>query len=503
METSRWKDESELPRFSGLQADIDVDVAVVGGGNTGITAAYLLKRAGVKVAVLEKGSIARIDTGNTTAHLTQVTDARLESLIKVFGEEHAQAVWDAGAAAIEKIHQIVHAEKINCDFSWVPGYLHCSDDTSKHQQEKQELEEEARLARRFGFEAQIVPSIPVFHRFGIRFPRQAKFEPLQYLAALARTIPGDGCYLFENSEVTEFEDEPIRLKVGNHTVTCGKVIIATDVPLTGLTPIVSASLLQTKLAAYTSFAISASLPKSEKVLPALFWDTADPYYFLRIDRSAKGVRAVYGGLDRKTGQPIEEDPFVHLQSKLNSLFPGATMDHSWQGQVIEAVDGLPYIGPTTENQFIATAFSGNGITFGTLAGMMACDYVLGSKNPWSELFHPDRKKLRAGWNYIKENIDYPYYMMKERLFYKEGRSLENIAPGEGKIVLLEGERVAAYRAHDGTVTKLSPVCTHLGCLVHWNAFDSSWDCPCHGSRFRPTGEVFAGPAETNLEKKED
>ncbi len=341
METSVWKEESAIPNFSGLQHDIDVDVAVVGGGNTGITAAYLLKREGLKVAVLERGKIARVDTGNTTAHLTCITDPSLASLAKTFGETHAQAVWDAGVAAIQKIHEIVHDEKIDCEFSWVPGYIHLADESSEA--DRDDLEKSAALAVKFGFEAEILNSIPVFNRFGVRFPRQAKFEPLQYVSALAKTIPGDGSHLFENSEVTSFEESPMRLKVGEHAVRCSKVIIATDVPLTGYTPIVQASLFQTKIAAYTSFAISASISKTEKALPALFWDTADPYYYLRIDRSSSGVRAVYGGMDCKTGQQGEADPFAVLAERLSRMFPGAVVDHKWSGQIIEAVDGLPYI----------------------------------------------------------------------------------------------------------------------------------------------------------------
>ncbi len=162
---------------------------------------------------------------------------------------------------------------------------------------------------------------------------------------------------------------------------------------------------------------------------------------------------------------------------------------------------MPLIGFTTEGQFVATGYSGNGITFATLAAMMACDAVIGRKNPWRELFDPNRKKPRGGvWTYVKENLDYPYYMIKDRVAATEGKSLESLGRGEGKILRLEGKRVAAYRDDFGKTTVLSAVCTHMGCLVHWNEAEKSWDCPCHGSRFQPTGEVIAGPAETPLDK---
>ena len=169
--------------------------------------------------------------------------------------------------------------------------------------------------------------------------------------------------------------------------------------------------------------------------------------------------------------------------------------------MIETNDGLPFIGETAERQFVATGYAGNGMTFGTIAAVMACDAALGRKNPWQPLFDVSRKKLLGGtWDYVKENLDYPYYMIKDRLFTAEQKSLRSVKRGSTAILRLQGRRVAAYRDQDGKVTTLSPACTHLGCIVHWNSAESTWDCPCHGSRFKPNGEVLAGPAESPLEK---
>jgi len=187
-----------------------------------------------------------------------------------------------------------------------------------------------------------------------------------------------------------------------------------------------------------------------------------------------------------------------LRARLKKLMPEARVDHRWSGQDICTPDGLPYIGANAKHQFVATGYCGNGITFGTVAAMMACDWATGRKNPWTDLFAVDRKKIRgATWNYLRENKDYPYYVIKDRLTRPEADSVRELRPGDGMII---GSRrkLAAFRDRNGKVHKLSPVCSHLGCLVRWNSAESTWDCPCHGSRFKATGEVIAGPAEEAL-----
>ena len=169
--------------------------------------------------------------------------------------------------------------------------------------------------------------------------------------------------------------------------------------------------------------------------------------------------------------------------------------------MIETADGLPFVGESSPRQFIATGYAGNVMTFGTVAAMMARDAVLGRRNPWDDLFDPGRKKILGGaWDYVKENLDYPYYLIKDRISGPDGKSLRDLRRGEGKILEIKGARVAAWRSPAGTVTMLSPVCTHMGCEVGWNEAESTWDCPCHGSRFKPTGAVLSGPAESPLEK---
>lgn len=184
---------------------------------------------------------------------------------------------------------------------------------------------------------------------------------------------------------------------------------------------------------------------------------------------------------------------------MREIVPDIEIRHHWSGQVIDSPDGLPFIGETAPRQFVVTACSGNGMTFGTLGAMMARDAVLGRPNPWRELFGVDRPAVRRGlWDYIKENKDYPYYLIRDRFAGPEGRSLRAVRRGEGKLLELDGRRVAAFRDDDGSVTLRLATCTHLGCAVKWNPAERTWDCPCHGSRFAPDGRVIAGPAESPL-----
>lgn len=496
--TPYWMDTAQLQRFGRPKRDLKVDVVIVGGGITGVTAAYLLKQHGASVALLERDRFGAADTGHTTAHVTYVPDIRISELVKTFGRDHAQAVLDAGQAAMDQIRQIVETESIECELASVPAYLHAPLTRAK-EDESARLKEDARLAAELGFDATYFESVPLVERPGIRFSNQAKFHPRKYIAGLLQRIAGNGCHVFEQTPADEMKDDPLRVMAGGHTIRCGHIFIATHVPLQGLAGTLSAALFQTKLAPYTTYAVGAKIERGV-LSEASFWDTNDPYYYLRIDRRRGHDYAILGGADHKTGQTRQpREHYAKVERMLRRLIPSAEVDHCWSGQVIETNDGLPLIGETAPGQFVATGFSGNGMTFGTLGAMMARDAIAGRENPWRELFDVSRKKLRGGtWDYLRENKDYPYYYLKDRLAKAAATPLRSVKRGQGKILMLNGERVAAYRDEAGKLTVKSAICTHMGCLVRWNVADKTWDCPCHGSRFHATGEVIGGPAESAL-----
>jgi glycine/D-amino acid oxidase-like deaminating enzyme/nitrite reductase/ring-hydroxylating ferredoxin subunit len=497
-----WIDSAPLPRFAKLDRDKEVDVVIVGGGITGLTAAYLLTLDGRRVALIERERCAQVDTGHTTAHLTMVTDERLTALVKRFGRDHAQAAWDAGLAAIAQIDSIVGDLELACDFAWVPGYLHVPIGQPSAGEER-DLRDEAMLASELGFDVSFVDEVPLTGGPGLRFDGQARFHPRKYLAGLVRAITDRGGMIFEHSAAEKFSDEPRSVTCNGHTITCGQIVLATHTPLMGNTGLLSATLFQTKLSLYTSYAVSGRAATGA-IPDALFWDTTDPYHYLRIDPRRDYDEVIFGGEDHKTGQASDTEAcFDRLEQKLAAIAPGVEITHRWSGQVIETADGLPFIGETAPQQFAGTGYSGNGMTFGTLAGMMAADRIMGRANPWSALLDPSRKMLGGLWEYVKENKDYPYYLVRDRFAGTEGRSLRSVPRGSGKVLDLNGKPVAVYRDERGKVIKKSAVCTHMGCLVEWNEAERTWDCPCHGSRFKTDGAVIAGPAEEPLGEPED
>ena len=497
-----WQATASFPPFAKLDRDITADVAVVGGGVTGLTAAFLLAEAGKTVVLLERARCASIDTGYTTAHLTMVTDSRLGDLVSQFGAPHAQAVWDAGLAAITEIDRLVREYELDAGFDWVDGYLHAPIDGGSAS-DIRALKLDAELADRFGFEARFVDAVPLAGVAGVRFPGQARVHPRAYLAGLARAANHTRLKIFEHSAAEEFCDDPLWVRANGHTVSCADIVIATHNPVVGISNMAGASLSQTKLALYTSYVIAGRIAKG-RLEDASWWDTADPYRYLRLDPHRDFDVVIFGGEDHKTGQVDDTAAcYRRLEQQLRALLPDIEVTHRWSGQVIETPDGLPYIGETDPHQYSATGYAGNGMTFGTLAAMMISDAITGAKNPWTDLFDPARKAIgRSSWDYVKENADYPYYLVRDRFAAAEARSVRSIKRGEGRIVERAGSKVAAYRDPAGKLTLRSATCTHLGCIVGWNNAERTWDCPCHGSRFTPDGKVISGPAESPLSDSE-
>jgi glycine/D-amino acid oxidase-like deaminating enzyme/nitrite reductase/ring-hydroxylating ferredoxin subunit len=494
-----WNESAAPPTCPRLERDLRVDVVVVGGGITGLTTAYLLSSAGKSVALVERRRCGHGDTEYTTAHLTMVTDERLSDLVEHFGRDHAQAAWDAGLAAISQIHSIILEHDIDCSFGWVDGYLHApfGPDVSPT---GDFFEQEAALARELGFDADFVREAPVVHKPGIRFPGQARFHPRQYLAGLMQAIGEAGGQIYEQSPVQEFLSDQVGAKVNGHIVSCEDIVLATHNPLSGIAGFLSSSVFQTKLALYNSYVVAGRIAKN-RVPDALFWDTLDPYHYLRIQPEADHDLIIFGGEDHKTGQADDTTTcFERLEKTLKAVLPDIDVTRRWSGQVIETPDGLPYIGRTADHQYVATGFAGNGMTFGTLSAMMTRDRLLGASNPWTDLFEPDRKAIaRGAWEYLKENADYPYYLIRDRFAGAEGRSVRAVKRGQGEVIEQDGRKLAVYRNEKGEATVLSASCTHMGCIVDWNEAEQTWDCPCHGSRFKPTGDVIGGPAESPLE----
>lgn len=501
IEQSLWRAE-RLPTMSDRPLPNEMDVVVIGAGITGLTTAYLLKRAGKRVAVLDRERIGSGESGNTSAHVTCVTDERITALAKRFGEDGARLAWEAGATAIDLIESNASEGGIPCRFRRVPGYL-CAPffDDAKLREETDAIRADAELAARLGFPVSFTSSGPLTGKPALAIADQAIFHPLEYIAGLALAVDGDGSFVRERCEVGEVIEDPLAVVVDGNNIACTDLVIATHVPMVGIRNLVGATLFQTKLYPYSTYILGARLPAGSIAL-GLYDDTTDPYFYLRVHEDSEGLYAVFGGEDHKTGQATDtEKCYARLEEALHRLLPEARIERRWSGQIVETSDGLPFIGEVAEHQYVATGYAGNGLTFGTAAGMIIHDAITGRPNPWRELFDPGRKvsSPSALRTLIEENVDYPLHFIADRLRQNKSAGVENVPRGEGRVVVIGDQRVAVHRKDDGTVVKVSAVCTHMGCLVRWNKAERTWDCPCHGSRFTAEGLVLGGPAESPLE----
>jgi glycine/D-amino acid oxidase-like deaminating enzyme/nitrite reductase/ring-hydroxylating ferredoxin subunit len=493
-----WVATAQGRPFPRLESEIEVDVAIVGGGITGLTAAELLSSAGRRVAVLAARAIARGESGSTTAHLTAYPDAGLAKLIARFGSEETAQVWRAGAAAIRHIEETAARYGVECGFRRLPGHRY-----SEGERGLRELEEELEASRRIGAPARWLDEPPFPRaRAALRFEDQGQFHPRRYLLALADAVARRGSEVFEETRTLEVEDDesaPV-VTTAHGRVRARDVIVAANVPINNRV------WLQTKIAHYRTYALAVCTAGDGDDTPGegLWWDDQDPYHYVRRHREGDVSYLIAGGEDHRTGQDADTSArFEKLLAWTEERFPVASVEHLWSGQIVEPVDGLPYIGRNSFSDHVweATGFSGNGMTFGTLAGVLLAERILGREpGPWDDLFDATRiTPLASGWSYVEENVAFPVRFIGDRL-KSEPTELADLARGDGSLFVIAGRKVAVHRDLAGELHALSPVCTHLRCLVEFNRAEKSWDCPCHGSRYDITGEVLNGPATRGLDK---
>ena len=493
--TSLWMRTARMPSMPPLQGAIEADVCVIGAGIAGLTSAYLLARAGLKVAVLEALEVGAGETGRTTAHFFP-PDERYYELERGFGKQGAALVRQSYEAATDLVARVVREEHIDCHFERLPGYLFAPsmDGWSG-------IEKEYRAARRAGARVQLLERVP-----GLAFDTgpalcffdQAQFHPLRYLAGLADAAVRHGAIIHCATRASSIEQQGERrlVRAGNGSVTAGSVVVATN------TPFHDKVSMHTKQAGYRTYVLGLRVP-SGSIPKLLLWDTGDPYYYIRIESNvAPGEDVlVVGGLDHKVGQ--DEHP-AHRYEEIER-WTAARFPHSmgvawrWSGEVMEPSDGLAFLGrdPADPRVYLITGDSGNGMTHCTAGAMLVSELIQGRDHPWASLYDPARKVTHGLGEFVREQVN-TLTRYAEWLTPGEVDTAGEIAPGEGAIMRQQGKRLAVFRDEDGELHVRSATCTHLACSVAWNAAEKSWDCPCHGSRFDVDGEVLHGPATTAL-----
>ena len=495
MSQSVWQATAQLPSFSPLTVDVTADVCVVGAGIAGLTTAYLLTQVGKSVVVLDDGAIGSGMTGVTTAHLTNAIDDRYFEIERLHGEHGARLAADSHGAAIDGIETIIRRESIACDFARVDGYLFLS---PEHGEDV--LDRELAAARRAGLNSVTkISRAPLVFDTGpcLRFPNQGQFHPLKYLAGLAQAIEKAGSRIYTGTHAQRIAGgKPAAVTTERATVTADAVVVATNTPVNDLV------VIHTKQAPYMTYVVGAGVPRNA-VTRALYWDTHDPYHYIRLQPlDAEHDLLIVGGEDHKTGQADdigERQP--RLERWARERFPGmGEVAFRWAGQVMETIDGLAFIGHNpldADNVYTVTGDSGQGMTHGTIGGLIITDLILGRHSAWAPLYHPGRVTLRAIGEYTKEaaNMAAQY---GDWLTPGDVQSVDQIVKDAGAVIRRGASKVAVYRDATGALHEKSAVCPHLGCIVQWNQAEKTWDCPCHGSRFDKFGTVINGPANVGL-----
>jgi glycine/D-amino acid oxidase-like deaminating enzyme/nitrite reductase/ring-hydroxylating ferredoxin subunit len=486
---SYWEASENLIEKGALQQSIETDVCIIGAGIAGLTTTYLLTKAGKKVIVIDDGLIGGGETARTTAHLSNAIDDRIYRIEKWHGAEKAGLAVESHASAIGEIERIIEVEKIDCDFLRVDGYLIEAEDG------EDDLSEELEAAHRAGFsEVEFVERAPIEDFDSgkcLKFPRQAQFHVLKYLAGVAKAVEQNGGRLFSNTKALEWtgEDQPEVKTASGETIRAKSLVLATNYPLL--------SKMFVKLPAYRTYVIGAKIPKNS-VEKCLIWDTADPYIYVRTQPETDYDVLIVGGEDHRTGQAEDFDArFGRLVQWTQKRFPQAReILYKWSGQYLETHDGLAFIGrysSSEPNVYLITGDSGMGMTHGTIGGMLVSDLILERANRWSEVYEPTRIFTQSITETISEAVSstVPYV---DWITGGDVSSADEIKNGTGAIISRGTTKIAAYRDENGKLFERSAVCTHLGCIVRFNSLEKTWDCPCHGSRFSTDGCVINSPA---------
>jgi len=456
------------------------------------------------VIVLDRGGVAVGETSRTSAHLSTVLDKRWFELERLHGEKSARLAYESHADAIGLVESIVRKERIDCGFERVDGWLFAPPGTKS-----EVIDRELDAARRVGVQGVQRSERAPIEAFdtgpALRFPRQAEFHPLRYLTALVIAAERAGARFWRGhaAEVVGGAAAHVKTDAGR-TIEAGSVVVATNTPINDMVEI------HTKQPAYRTYVVSMRVPRGA-VARALYWDTADPYHYVRLASwppdAGAGAGAedfdllLVGGEDHRTALADDaSERFDRLVSWARARFPAKDVVHRWSGQVFEPIDGLALIGrnPRDEdNVYVATGFSGNGLTYGTIAATLLSDLVAGRENAGEKLYDPARKSGKAAPAWLKENVaGLPGYT--KWLTPGDVKSVRDVAPGESAVIRRGKSKVAVHRDEKGRLHEVSAACTHLGGVLCWNSLEKSWDCPLHGSRFDADGHVVCGPANFDL-----
>lgn len=488
---SLWVATAGTTDFPVLSGDLDVDVAVVGAGIAGLTAALALKRAGRRVAVIDTARIGTGVTGHTTGKVTSLHRLAYTELARSHGTGTARVYGQANQAAIEHVAQVVASEAIDCDFRRVANYTYAETDDALDL-----VRAEANLAALLDLPATFTAEVPLPFpvKGAVRFDGQAQIHAVKYLQGLARAVNGEGSFVFEETRAQDVHDgSPARVDTDNGSIRARDIIVATNVPWGGQ------GLFYLRSHPHRSYIVAGRVDTPP--LDATFISVDEPMRSI-LTASVNGASYVLtGGEGHSVSEPGDTAArYRRLSAFAHDRLGVDKIAYRWSTQDGMPLDGLPYVGlmsPTAKHVYVITGLRKWGLSNGTAAALILADTLSGRKNPWAPVFNSNRiTPVSSARRFVKENIRTVAAVLAGKL---GGRSSQaDLLPGDGAVIKVNGQSTAVYKDADGEIHAISATCTHLGCTVGFNAAEATWDCPCHGSRFTTDGTVIHGPAAKNL-----
>ncbi|MGV4320956.1 FAD-dependent oxidoreductase [Bacillus mojavensis] len=485
-----WRTSADLPSFPALQEDTECDVTIIGGGITGITTAYELSKRGFRVVLIEANQVLNGTTAHTTAKVTAQHDMIYDEFIRNFGLNHARLYYEANQNAIDYIKGIIDEHQIDCEWTKQDAYLYT---TSEDAVQKIRTEHEAYT--KLGIERDLVKDLPlpVGSKLALVMKNQAQFHPLHFLTALLDQIVQKGGRIFEETVALDIKkgEMPEVVTKSRHAIKSRFIVCCSHFPFYD-----GGGLYAAKMYSDRSYVLAVK-PKIDYP-EGMYVSIDQPSVALRYTIANGEKLILFSGVSHKTGQG--KDMSTHyetLRQLAESTIGIESIPYYWSTQDLVTIDKIPFIGPMSENEdniLVATGFKKWGMTSSAVAAQLLSDLVEKKDNPYESIFTPSRFHLNPGLQkVISYNADVAKHFIKGKL-EKPDVEFEEIAPGEGKAVTINGRRAGAFRDETGCLHLVDTTCTHLGCEVEWNDGEHTWDCPCHGSRFKPNGEVVEGPA---------